>query len=64
MPLQIIWGNDLNACNNFIQDFIGKKVSNNWRELNITNLNGDDENQLKKALDENNAVDISGSLGS
>ena len=52
MPLQIIWGNDLNACNNFIQDFIGKKVSNNWRELNITNLNGDDENQLNKALDE------------
>ena len=48
MPLQIIWGNDLNACNNFIQDFIGKKVSNNWRELNITNLNGDES--VKKSI--------------
>ena len=52
MPLQIIWGNDLNTCNKFIQDFIDKRVSINWKELNITNLNGDDENQVKKALDE------------
>ncbi len=52
MPIQIIWGNDLNACNNFIKNLIDKKVSKTWREINVGYLNGDDENQIKQALDE------------
>ena len=52
MPIQIIWGNDLNACNNFIQKIIDQKVSRIWREMNISYLNGNDENQIKQALDE------------
>ena len=52
MPIQLIWGNDLNACNQFIQKLIDKKVSQSWREINISYLNGDEDNQLNKAFDE------------
>ena len=52
MPIQIIWGNDLNACNKFIQKIIDQKVSKTWGEINISYLNGDEENQIKQAFDE------------
>ena len=52
MPIEIIWGNDLNACNNFIKKFIEKKVSKNWIEINVSYLNGEDDNQIDKAFDE------------
>ena len=52
MPIQIIWGNDLNACNKFIQEIIDQNVSKAWREINVSYLNGDDDNQIKKAFDE------------
>jgi len=38
--------------NNFIQKIIDQKVSRIWREMNISYLNGNDENQIKQALDE------------
>ena len=43
MPIQILWGNDLNAQNTFIQKLIDKEVSKEWKEINVTNLNGDDD---------------------
>ena len=52
MPIQILWGNDLNAQKTFIQKLIDEKVSKDWREINITNLNGDDNEQVNKAFDE------------
>ena len=52
MPIQIIWGDDLNACNNFIQKIINEKVSKTWGEINVSYLNGDDDNQIKKAFHE------------
>ncbi len=52
MPIQIIWGNDLNASNRFIKKIIDEKVSKTWREINISYLNGDDDNQIKQAFDE------------
>ena len=52
MPIKIIWGNDLNACSNFIEKFIDKKVSKTWWEINISRLDGDDENQLNTAFEE------------
>ena len=52
MPIQIIWGNDLNACNKFIQEIIDQKVSKTWREINVSFLNGDEDNQIKQAFDE------------
>ncbi len=52
MPIQIIWGNDLNASNKFIKKIIDEKVSKTWREINISYLNGDDDNQIKQAFDE------------
>ncbi len=52
MPIQIIWGNDLNKCNKFIQNIIDQKVSKTWGELNVSYLNGDEDNQIKQAFDE------------
>jgi len=52
MPIQILWGNDLNAQNTLIQKLIDKEVSKEWIEINVTNLNGDDDEQVKKAFDE------------
>ena len=52
MPIQIIWGNDLNAQNTFIQKLIDREVSKEWKQINVTNLNGDDEEQINQALDE------------
>ena len=52
MPIQIIWGNDLNASNKFIKKIIDEKVSKSWGEINISYLNGDDDNQIKQAFDE------------
>ena len=52
MPIHIIWGDDLNACNKFIQKIVDQKVSKAWKEINVSYLNGDDDNQIKKAFDE------------
>ncbi len=52
MPIQILWGNDLNAQNTFIQKLIDKEVSKEWKQINVTNLNGDDDEQVNKAFDE------------
>ena len=52
MPIQILWGNDLNAQNTYIQKLIDKEVSKEWKEINVTNLNGDDDEQVNKAFDE------------
>ena len=52
MPIQILWGNDLNAQNTFIKKLIEKEVSKEWKEINVTNLNGDDDEQVNKAFDE------------
>ncbi len=52
MPIQIIWGNDLNACNKFIKTIIDQKVSKIWGEINVSFFNGDEDNQIKQAFDE------------
>ena len=52
MPIKIIWGNDLNAQNTFIQKLIDEKVSKAWKQINVTYLNGDDEQQINKAMEE------------
>ena len=52
MPIQIIWGNDVNACNNFIKKIIDDKVSKTWIEINVSYLNGDDDDHINQALDE------------
>ena len=52
MPIQILWCNDLNAQNTFIEKLIDKEVSKEWKEINVTNLNGDDDEQVNKAFNE------------
>jgi len=52
MPIQILWGNDLSAQNTFILKLIDKEVSKELNVLNVTNLYGDDDEQVNRAFDE------------
>jgi len=52
MPIQIIWGNDIDACNKEIEKIIDKYASKNWLNLNVSKFNGEDSNQVLQALDE------------
>jgi len=52
MPIQIIWGDDQNAHQKFIKKLIDQKVSKAWKEINVSNLNGDDDEQLNKSMEE------------
>ena len=52
MPIQIIWGNDIDACNKEMEKIIDINVSKSWANLNISKFNGEDPNQVNKALDE------------
>ena len=52
MPIQIIWGNDTKSCENKIEKIIDSNISEQWRSFNLSRLDGNDENQVFKALEE------------
>jgi len=52
MPIQIIWGNDLKTCENEIEKIINSNISKEWESFNLSKLDGNDENEVLKALEE------------
>ena len=52
MPIQIIWGNDTISCENEIEKIINSNISKQWESFNLSKLDGNDENQVFKALEE------------
>ena len=52
MPIQIIWGNDTKSCENKIEKIINSNISKQWKSFNLSKLDGNDENQVFKALEE------------
>ncbi len=52
MPIQVIWGNDSNACNKEVERIIDSKISIHWRDLNLSRLNGDYPEQFFQALED------------
>ena len=52
MPIQIIWGNDTKSCENEIEKIINSNISKQWDSFNLSKLDGNDENQVFKALEE------------
>ena len=52
MPIQLIWGNDLRACNSEIEKIIKNNISDEWKNLNLSKFNGEDSEQVFKALEE------------
>ena len=52
MPIQIIWGNDTKSCENEIEKIINANISKQWESFNLSKLDGNDENQVFKALEE------------
>jgi len=52
MPIQIIWGNDTKSCENKIEKIIKSNISEQWESFNLSKLDGNDENQVFKALEE------------
>ena len=52
MPIQIIWGNDTKSCENEIEKIINSNISKQWESFNLSKLDGNDDNQVFKALEE------------
>ncbi len=52
MPIQIIWGNDTKSCENKIEKIIDSNISEQWKSFNLSKYDGNDENQVFKALEE------------
>ena len=52
MPIQIIWGNDIQSCENEIEKIINSNISRQWESFNLSKLDGNEENQVFKALEE------------
>ena len=52
MPIQIIWGNDIKSCENEIEKIINSNISKQWESFNLSKLDGNEENQVFKALEE------------
>jgi len=52
MPIQIIWGNDTKSCEKEIEKIINSNISKQWESFNLSKLDGNDENQVFKALEE------------
>ena len=52
MPIQIIWGNDTKSCENEIEKIINSNISKQWESFNLSKLDGNEENQVFKALEE------------
>ena len=52
MPIQTIWGNDTKSCENEIEKIINSNISKEWETVNLSKLDGNDEDQVFKALEE------------
>ena len=52
MPIQVIWGNDTKSCENEIEKIINSNISKQWESFNLSKLDGNDDNQVFKALEE------------
>ena len=52
MPIEVIWGNDINSCNAAIKELIDKNLSESWGELNLSKFNGNDPEQIIKAFED------------
>jgi len=52
MPIQILWGNDIEASKKEIEKIIDHNVSKNLSNLNISKFNGEDPKEVLKALDD------------
>tara|TARA_Y100001970_G_scaffold285458_1_gene405298 strand:+ start:5053 stop:6075 length:1023 start_codon:yes stop_codon:yes gene_type:complete len=52
MPIKLIWGDNIERCNQATEAFIDENVSSVWKEINISRFNGEDKEQINQALDE------------
>ena len=52
MPIQVVWGDDSNACNKEVERIIDTKISTCWRDLNLSRFNGDYPEQIFQALED------------
>ena len=52
MPIQLIWGDDYEACNREIEDIIQKVIDPSWKSFNYSQIDGNDPKQNFRALEE------------
>ncbi len=52
MPIHLIWGDDYEASNREIEEFIQKVIDPVWKSFNHSQIDGNDPNQSLRALEE------------
>ena len=52
MPIQLIWGDDYEACNREIEEIIQTVIDPSWKSFNYSQLDGNDTKQNLRALEE------------
>ncbi|WP_269621982.1 DNA polymerase III subunit delta [Prochlorococcus marinus] len=52
MSIHLIWGDDLDAIDLFIEKFIQKAIDPNWTSINLSRLDGQKLSEAHQALDE------------
>ena len=52
MPIQLIWGDDYEACNREIEEIIANVIDPVWKSFNFSQIDGNDQKQSFRALEE------------
>ena len=52
MPIHLIWGDDYDACNREIEQFIQAVIDPSWKSFNYSQIDGNDPKQNLRALEE------------
>ena len=52
MPINLIWGDDLTACERKAEDLINEIVDPNWMSINLSKIDGSDISNANRALEE------------
>ena len=52
MPIQLIWGDDYEACNREIEEIIQTVIDPSWKSFNYSQIDGNDQKQNFRALEE------------
>tara|TARA_B100000700_G_C14963742_1_gene817831 strand:- start:438 stop:1442 length:1005 start_codon:yes stop_codon:yes gene_type:complete len=52
MPIHLIWGDDSGAKDRYINNLIKELVDSDWLSMNLSRFDGNDINDVKKALEE------------
>ena len=60
MPIHLIWGDDYEASNREIEEIIQTVIDPSWKSFNYSQIDGNDQKQNFRALDEVQSAPLGG----